>query len=293
MGNRLRRLVVLSSAVAKRRKFELLAASCLVPLTLGLSEPALAGTCTADASGNLDCSGSFVANINNNANITLQPGVTVASPGGDAVNAANNPPANPAVDITITANDPVTINNNQSVGSNTGLRIQSSGAAIINATNTTIGVGGLDSDWAIWAIAQPNTLGTSQLASVTWNGPQLTTGGVGIPSGNESGGIQADNRGIGNATIDASGNITVFPGRTGHYGLIAHAGDTENGAHPAGAGSASVLYRSGTINAFGDTPRGIVVWAQGDGSASVTTGPGTVINVIGSNNPGVTPRIYL
>jgi hypothetical protein len=131
----------------------------------------------------------------------------------------------------------------------------------------------------------PNLTGLPHAASVTWSGPHLTS----VPGGNESGGIQADNRGIGNATIDASGTITVTPGvgRTGAYGLIAHAGDSL--LVPSGAGDASVTYRSGTINAFGDTPRGIVVWAQGDGSASVTTGPGTVINVSGSNNPGVTP----
>src|SRR5215813_4638818 len=46
LGSYLRQSVVLSSVAAKRRKFELLAASCLVPLSLGVSEPALAQTFT-------------------------------------------------------------------------------------------------------------------------------------------------------------------------------------------------------------------------------------------------------
>jgi hypothetical protein len=61
-----------SSIGAKRRKFELLAPSCLVPLTLGLSEPAVAQTCTPVANpGNLtavnpstSCTGTFSTNIN-------------------------------------------------------------------------------------------------------------------------------------------------------------------------------------------------------------------------------------
>jgi hypothetical protein len=48
-----------------------------------------------------------------------------------------------------------------------------------------------------------------------------------------------------------------------------------------------VTYNSGTISVFGNRPRGIVVWAGGDGSATVTTEPGTVIIVNGTNNPGV------
>ncbi len=56
---------------------------------------------------------------------------------------------------------------------------------------------------------------------------------------------------------------------------------------PSGNGNASATYNSGTINVFGNRPRGIVVWVEGDGSASVTTSPGTVITVNGSNNPGV------
>jgi len=319
MGRYLRQLGEVSGVTAKRRKFWLMAATALASSSLGISEPALAQCSALDASGNATCNagtyttpplppGAFPAPINydtNNGaggttiNLLLQSGVNVIIPAGapgiNAVNAANTTGVTlGSADIAITANG-VTINNAANPGGNnqTGLRIQSSGAATINATNTTIDVSGTDSDWAILVFAMPNLMGGPHAASVTWSGPQLTSGGVGLPGGNESGGIQADNRGIGNATIEASGPITVTPGvgRSGAYGLIAHSGDSL--LVPSGAGDASVTYHSGTINAFGDTPRGIVVWAQGDGSATVKTDPGTVINVSGSNNPGVVPPTLL
>ncbi len=223
-------------------------------------------------------------------NLTLQSGVIVTIPagapgfGGNAVNAANSTGVTSgSANITITA-DGVTINNaaNPLSNNNTGLRIQSSGDAIITATNTTINVAGTASEDAIVAFAMPNQTGFPHVASVTWSGTGLTS------SGTEATGIQADNRGIGNATIVASGNITGTPGvgGAGFYGLIAHSGDSfPSGVN--GAGNASVTYNSGTINVFGNTPRGIVVWVEGDGSASVTTSPGTVITVNGSDNPGV------
>ncbi|WP_445216789.1 autotransporter outer membrane beta-barrel domain-containing protein [Bradyrhizobium sp. Pa8] len=222
-------------------------------------------------------------------NLTLQSGVIVTIPAGapgfNAVNAANSTGVTAgSANITITA-DGVTINNtaNPLSNNNTGQRIQSSGDAIITATNTTINVAGTASEDAIVAFAMPNLTGTPHVASVTWSGPGLTS------SGTESTGIQADNRGVGNATIAASGNITGTPGvgGAGFYGLIAHAGDSL--LAPSGTGDASVTYNSGTINVFGNRPRGIVVWTEGDGSASVTTSPGTVITVSGSNNPGVDP----
>jgi outer membrane autotransporter protein len=222
-------------------------------------------------------------------NLILQPGVIVDIPAGaggvNAVNAANTTGVSAgSANITITADDLI-INNaaNPGTSNNTGLRIQSSGDAIINATNTTINVAGTAGENAIVAFAMPNLTGIPHLASVNWSGPGLSS------SGTESTGIQADNRGIGNAAIVASGNITGTAGvaGAGFYGLIAHSGDSL--LVPSGAGDASVTYNSGTINVFGNRPRGIVVWAQGDGSASVTTAPGTVITVSGSNNPGVDP----
>jgi len=90
--------IVPCGVAAKRRKFALLAASCLAPLSFGLSEPALAQCTPLDASGNASCTGTFNTNINYNTNntpinLTLQAPVTVVSPGGDAVNAANTAPS--------------------------------------------------------------------------------------------------------------------------------------------------------------------------------------------------------
>jgi hypothetical protein len=117
-------------------------------------------------------------------------------------------------------------------------------------------------------------------------GQGLNVGNSLAPGGSESTGIQADNRGNGNASIDASGNITgvVGSGSSGFYGLIAHAGDSE-ATGVAGTGDALVHYQSGTINVSGSKPRGIVAWAEGDGSATVITEPGTTI-IVSSSNPG-------
>jgi outer membrane autotransporter protein len=217
--------------------------------------------------------------------VTLQPGVNVVIPAGaggvNAVNAANSTGVTAgSANITIAA-DGVTISNaaNPLSNNNTGLRIQSSGDAIITATNTAINVAGTASEDAIVAFAMPNLTGIPHLAGVTWSGPGLTS------SGTEATGIQADNRGIGNATIAASGNITGTPGvgLSGFYGLIAHSGDSL--FNSPGNGDASVLYHGGTINVSGNRPRGIVAWAEGDGSASVLTDPGTTIVVSGAN-PG-------
>jgi hypothetical protein len=290
MGS-LRQLRVQLSVGAKRRKFWLMAATALAPLSLGVSEPALAQTCTPDpsvfVSGNATCTGAFTSNINYNTtnlpiNLTLQPPVSVTSPGGNAVNLANTTlPTIFGADIALTAND-ATITNTASAGgnNNTGLRIQSAGSATITASGA-INVAGTASDWAILAIIEGANPVTPKNVTVTYGvlgpGGQLLPGGGLSSSGTESGGIQADNRGMGNATINASGDITVTPGvgLSSVYGLIARAGDTSPTPPQVNRpGDASVHYWSGTINAFGDRPRGIVVWAQGDGSATVTTDPG-------------------
>jgi hypothetical protein len=158
-----------------------------------VSEPALAapGVCIpppGDYSSpvNAACTGDFNSNINYNTAdgnggffinlFTLFPGITVTSPGGNAVNTNNTGGLTAgAADITITG-DGVTINNtaNFAGNNNTGLRIQSSGAAIINATNTTIDVNGTASDWAILAFAMPNQTGVSHVTSVNWSGQRLT-----------------------------------------------------------------------------------------------------------------------
>jgi hypothetical protein len=48
----------------------------------------------------------------------------------------------------------------------------------------------------------PNLTGTAHDVSVNWSGPSLTSA-----TGVEGGGIQANHRGIGNASVVASGNI--------------------------------------------------------------------------------------
>jgi len=164
--------------------------------------------------------------------------VNVVVPAGNAVNAANtgggsNSPAN----ISITA-DGVTINNtiNSGTTNNTGLRIQSSGDAIISATNTMLNVSGTDSTWAILDFSHRNSISQPDLASVNFQGAITAT------SGSEGGAIQVDNRGTGNATLVASGDIRVVPNAglgTTQYGLLAHAGDPFFGPQP-GAGDASV-----------------------------------------------------
>jgi hypothetical protein len=241
---------LLSSVTVKPRKSWLLA---LASSLLGISGPALAqcvGTpdnVTCSPGGNPYASGINVDTNNgvggNPINLTLLPGVNVVVPAeADAVNAANTTGVTVgSANITITA-DGVTINNtaNPLSNNNTGLRIQSSGDAIIRATNTTIDVNGTASEDAILAFAMPNQTGASHVASVTWSGPHLGS------SGNESAGIQADNRGIGNASVVASGDINVVAGAgvgngTTQYGLLAHAGDSfPSGVN--GAGDASVTY---------------------------------------------------
>ena len=82
---------------------------------------------------------------------------------------------------------------------------------------------GTASDWAILSFAaKPD--GALSCASVNWTARALTNLSAGI----EAGGMQADHRGIGNAIVVASGNITVIANAglgTTQYGLLAHAGD--------------------------------------------------------------------
>lgn len=291
---RLRQGRVLSSITVKRRKSWLLAASALASSSLGISGPALAqcvGTpdnVSCSLGGNPYATGINVNTNNTIINLTLQPGVNVTipagSPGVNAVNAANTTgPTLTGADITITTVGPVTIlNNNNPTGNNqTGLRIQSSGNALIDATNTTINLSGTASDFALYAIVLEG--GASHNASVN-----LTQGTVVTSSGNEAGAIQADNRGNnGNATVVASGAITVTPNPTvplftTQYGLLAHA---------EGNGNASVTFNSGTLDVTAIRPRAILAWTDGNGSSTVTTGAGTVINVTGTQFGG--PGVYV
>src|SRR5262249_41429165 len=160
-----------------------------------------------------------------------------------------------------------------------------SGNADITATNTTINLSGTASDWALYAIVLDG--GASHNASVN-----LTQGTVLTFSGIESGAIQADNRGNGNANVGASGTITVMPNGglgTTQYGLLAHA---ENPSSVLGGGNASVTLKSGsTLDVSAIRPRGILAWVDGNGSAMVTTEANTVINVSGTQFGG--PGVYV
>src|SRR5262245_42215271 len=295
-------------SVGAKRKFWLMAATALAPLSLGVSEPALA-QCAGPASNTVCNSGgnSYPTGINVDAtnlvngfstgiNLTLQPAVKVDIPTGaggvNAVNAANSTGVSPgSANININVTDNVTINNaaNPLSNNNTGLRIQSSGSAIISATNTAINVAGTASDWAILAFAHPQigNLGPANMASVTWSGPGLNS-----TSGVEGGAIQADNRGNGDAIVVASGgtiNVVGIGNSTTQYGLLAHAGDSL--FFPAGPGNASVTFNSGMLNVNAIRPRGILVWDEGNGSATATPGAGTVINVSGTERGG--PGVYV
>ena len=141
---------------------------------------------------------------------------------------------------------------------------------------------GIASDWAILGFAMPNSgRHPPHDVSVNWSGPSLTSA-----SRIEGGGIQADNRAIGNAIVVGSGNINVagVGNITTQYGLLAHAGDSLLAS--SGAGNASVTFNSGTLNVSAIRPRGILAWVDGDRSATVTTAVGTVINVSGTQFGG-------
>jgi hypothetical protein len=282
----------------------LLAGCAFALLCPGVSEPALAQGCTALApDGSATCApGTYTSNIDFNSNnsplnVGLLSGVIVQSPGGDAVNLANaSGPGPSGAPATLTANGAIVTNTSNAAGNNnTGLRIQSGGGTTITGSGK-IDVLGTASDDAILAIALGTNTAAPATVRVTYGVPgppgSLGLGGGLSSSGLESAGIQADNRGVGDAVIDASGNITgvLGAGQSGFYGLLAHSGDAEaTGVNYPG--SASVHYFGGTINISGNGPRGILVWVDGDGSAAATTDPGTTITVSGTDRGG--PGVYV
>jgi hypothetical protein len=182
-------LIVPCSVAAKRRKFQLLAASCLVPLSLGVSEPARAQVCTPQqptpdpVTGNATCTGTFNSNINYNTINTpihlTASGISVTSPGGDAVNAANSTaPGIFGADVSITANNATISNTSISGDNNTGLRIQSAGAATITAMGTNIDVvaatGTVSNDGILAIIEGNNPANAQKDVAVTWTGQHIT-----------------------------------------------------------------------------------------------------------------------
>ena len=301
----------LLSKFSARSRLSWLISFCALPmLLLGGSRPALAQCAFVGGPFTLDCStggNPYTTNINLNGgptdvlSLTLEPGVIVESPGGNAVNAANTTgPSSSFAGVSLTANNAnVTNTSNPAGANNTGLRIQSAGDAIITATGA-IAVTGVASDWAILDIGQNGAPATGGTVMVTYGQPGAPGLGLRVgslaasaPGGLESGGIQADDRGNGDAIINAWGDITGFAGagNSGFYGLIAHADDTESTPGGSFAGDAKISYHSGTINLTADGARGILAWSQADGSVAVTTDPGTTIIVDGPNLGG--PGVYL
>src|SRR6516164_3587012 len=298
MGNYLRRLVVLSGVTAKCRKFWLVAA--LVPLSLGLSEPALAQTCgPLGATGSVTCTtggNNYTGGINYGntgvpTTVTLDPGVQVFVTPGNNVNQAvaisTGTGPGSGLPATLTANNAaVTISGGDLVSA---LFLH---PILGNATITASGImnvaGTGNNTNAIWAATFSSVPG--DVASVTYTGA-ATPGIIDINAtgGSNSTVIQAcANAGCGfsyagtgitppdgNAFINATGNLTGVFGNSG-FGLDAVAG---------GNGTATVTYNGGTINLTGGSfSDGI--FATAGGSATVTTLLGTTI-IVSSTSPGL------
>ena len=228
-------------------------ATALVPWSLVISQPALAlDECGALVLSSATCTPTlnpYAAGIGYDTNNGLggtpitpthsRGSMSSFRPGlqpviGGAVNAANTtaPTIPNSADITIIANG-VTIDNSANSGTsdNTGLRISSrAGAATITATNTNIdvlaAVGTVSNDGILAIIEGNNPPNAPEDVTVTWTGQHITS------SGGNSTGIQADNRGNGNASIDASGDISGRVGTSTGFtflGLDAVADDTDSG----------------------------------------------------------------
>src|SRR6516162_3960475 len=285
MGNCLRQLVVRSDVTAKRRKFWLMAASALVPLSLGLSDPALAQTCGALVGGSVTCTtggNNYTGGINYGntgvpTTVTLDPGVQVFVTPGNNVNQAvaisTGTGPGSGLPATLTANNAaVTISGGDLVSA---LFLH---PILGNATITASGimnVAGTGNTNAIWAAVFSSVPGA--VASVTYTG-QATPGIIDINAtgGSNSTVIQAcANSGCGfgsgpdgNAIINATGNLTGVFGNSG-FGLTAPA---------AGNGTSTVNYNGGTINLTGGS-FSTGIFASGGGGATITTLLGTTVTV--------------
>src|SRR6516225_4890023 len=279
MGNYLRQHVLLSSVAVKRPKYWLLAASCLVPLSLGVSEPALAQTFPA---GNYP-SGISVSSNKTPIIVTLDPGVQVVSPAGSDVERAvalDSTNGSPGTGGPATLIAPaVTINTTNTLPPNsftTGLYILAAGSAFVGTPMSPVSgmitVTGGEKTKGIWAqVSTDVNLPTTPVASVTYNGPGITVTGGGNSSDIEAcTNVGCGNPGNanGNAIINATGNFTMVGGGSS-FGLKA------NGS---GNGTATVNFNGGTIDLTGGSfSNGI--FATAGGSATVTTLAGTTIIV--------------
>ena len=206
-------------------------------------------------------------------NVTLNSGVIVTLPTpGIAVNLNNFGGGAAAGPVLLSANG-VTINvTNPAAGEHRGLYVETqANNATIMASGQIDVAGGVQGSHAIKAFV--NAQSGPGNASVTYNGPGLSSTGA------NSTDIQAQSLN-GNATIDASGNMS------GHVltNPATGANDTFVGlfANAGGDGNASVTYRSGTIDVQGRFSNGIFAGADGNGTAQVTTLPGTTIIVSGT-----------
>ena len=262
-------------------KLSPLAASALAPLSLDISEPALAA-----CSGTFDVvctAGNYTSPINVSAGLaqavtlTLESGVVVSNPGGNAVNIDNSgggPIAGTGASATLVANDATITNITNSTGSS-ALRIQTNGSATITASGQ-IEVAGLQSTNAIWAIVLPSSNPTTA-ATVNYNGPGVTSVGTTFSTV-----IQAENDGAGPAIINAAGNMTGV--------ALGAAANGITGLFASGGSSGTVNYTSGTIAVRGNFANGI--YAAGD-SATVNTAPGTTITVLSVTGERLKPGIAL
>ena len=258
---------LLSSVTVKRRKSWLLAASALASSSLGISGPALAQACgplavsvTCTSAGNNYPGGiSYLqttpatdlhVNLDSDVNVTFSGAqlgaVIVDNRGGKAELTANG--------AAITANVP-------GVNGLVATTDNGSGSAIITASGPIQVVGN-----GIVAIAR------GDLASVTYNGPGVTS------SGSSATVIQAVNNGAGDAFIEARGDLRGDVVGSGIPNGI-------SGLFAQGGRNATVLFHSGTITAEGFFANGIFASGGPVGSATVTTDPGTTI-IVQIVNPG-------
>jgi Autotransporter beta-domain/Autochaperone Domain Type 1 len=296
MGNQ-RKLGVLTRVTAKRRKSWLLAASALASSSLGISGPALA----ANECGALDATGSVICTSAGNNYVT---GITYGQPLPLPLNVTLNSDVNvnlsgPGIGVALNnfgGGGPVllsangaTINVTQvpsSSGGNRGLYVETQvNDATITASGQIAVAGEGGGNHAIKAFV--NGVGPGN-ASVTYGVPgpggQLLPGAGLSSSGTNSTVIQAQSLN-GNATINASGNMT------GHVTSTQSSENTFVGlfANAGGDGNASVTYHSGTINVQGRASNGIFAGADGNGTAEITTLLGTTIIVSGTNPGEIIP----
>jgi hypothetical protein len=257
------------SAYAKRRKLWLMAATALAPLSLGVSEPALA-QCVGLGTSTVTCpSATYPTGIvasqpvgaSTDLNVTLQNGVNVT---GQSVQIFNNsfpPPTNASVVMEsgakINVTEPGAPGLRLMNGDPNNTTLTGGNATIMAAGTINVQSIGTRLD-AIEAINFFN----GAAAKVIYTGPSggVVGGGFDLTSSGFSNGtiIQAVSAAAnGDATVQATGNMSGFlnPGQRFFQGL---------GATVQGNGNATVLYDKGTLIVQGRNANGIFA-GNGDG----------------------------